>query len=422
MKFADACLKIGSGATPSGGKNSYCSSGVSLIRSQNVHDLSFSREGLAYINDDQAEKLRNVTVAVDDVLLNITGDSVARACMVDESVLPARVNQHVAIIRVDKSVSSPYYIMLWLVWKKKRLLTLAANGATRNALTKDIIQSLDVTLPDLSIQVRIAHLLASLDRKIALNRRKIATLEKMAKEIYDYWFVQYDFPDANGRPYKSSGGEMVYSPELKREIPKGWKAYSINECGAFVRGVSYNRSDEKAQGNSTVLVMRGNNITAGHIVDDSDRVYVDRSIVSDSQYLRKFEVLFAMSSGSKEHVGKAAVGYDYPRDAAFGAFCSKYIPLESYRFVMFNFLSSSVYRQFIKRICAGTGINNLKSEYFDVPLFSLPLTEDIVPAFNEIVRPMFESIYTVTQESAQLEKLRDFLLPLLMNGQARLTA
>ena len=94
VKFVEVCEKIGSGATPRGGKEAYSDEGISLVRSQNVLDFSFSSDGLVHINDEQAKKLKNVELHPDDVLLNITGDSVARACIMDSSFLPARVNQH----------------------------------------------------------------------------------------------------------------------------------------------------------------------------------------------------------------------------------------------------------------------------------------------------------------------------------------
>ena len=103
LKLKEICKKIGSGATPSGGSNAYKVSGISLVRSQNVLDFSFSVDGLAFIDDEQAEKLNGVTVESGDVLINITGDSVARTCIVPEHILPARVNQHVSIVRVDRS-------------------------------------------------------------------------------------------------------------------------------------------------------------------------------------------------------------------------------------------------------------------------------------------------------------------------------
>ena len=114
VKLRDICEKIGSGATPRGGKEAYCQEGISLVRSQNVLDFSFSRHGLAYINDEQAEKLSNVEVHAGDVLLNITGDSVARACVMEDEYLPARVNQHVAIIRGNKHKVLNNYIMYFL--------------------------------------------------------------------------------------------------------------------------------------------------------------------------------------------------------------------------------------------------------------------------------------------------------------------
>ena len=169
VKLRDICEKIGSGATPRGGKEAYCQEGISLVRSQNVLDFSFSRHGLAYINDEQAEKLSNVEVHAGDVLLNITGDSVARACVMEDEYLPARVNQHVAIIRGNKHKVLNNYIMYFLQWKKEYLLQLAAVGATRNALTKGMIEQLEIDLPPLSEQKNIVAVLDSLQDKIYTN-------------------------------------------------------------------------------------------------------------------------------------------------------------------------------------------------------------------------------------------------------------
>lgn len=171
VKMIDVCEKIGSGATPRGGKESYCNEGISLVRSQNILDFTFSSDGLAHINDIQAQKLSNVEVQEDDVLLNITGDSVARACMMDPSFLPARVNQHVAIVRgkSDKVVSS--FILYFLQWQKDYLLQLASAGATRNALTKGMIEQLEINLPSLSGQKKIVAILDSIQHKIQLNQK-----------------------------------------------------------------------------------------------------------------------------------------------------------------------------------------------------------------------------------------------------------
>lgn len=170
-KLVDICTKIGSGATPRGGKKAYCDKGISLVRSQNVLDLTFSNNGLAFINDKQAEKLNNVEVLDGDILLNITGDSVARACIMDSDFLPARVNQHVAIIRGKSDYVVNRYLLYFLQWRKEYLLQLASAGATRNALTKGMIEQLEIDLPFLSEQKKIAALMGGIDDKIAINNK-----------------------------------------------------------------------------------------------------------------------------------------------------------------------------------------------------------------------------------------------------------
>ena len=168
-RMKDICIKIGSGSTPRGGKESYIDFGVSLIRSQNVLNFSFSYNGLAHINEEQAEKLSNVAVEKDDVLLNITGDSVARACIVEEAVLPARVNQHVAIVRANPEIAISSYLLYFLQIKKPYLLQLAAGGATRNALTKRMIEDLEIDIPTIEEQKKIVSIVDDLQKKIKCN-------------------------------------------------------------------------------------------------------------------------------------------------------------------------------------------------------------------------------------------------------------
>lgn len=171
MILKDVCTKIGSGATPRGGKEAYKETGISLIRSQNVLDYSFSSDGLAYIDDEQARLLENVTVQKDDVLLNITGDSVARACIVNNQYLPARVNQHVAIVRGDSGKILQSYILYFLQMKKAELLQIASGGATRNALTKAMIEGLEINVPSLDMQHKIVAALDAIQAKIAINQK-----------------------------------------------------------------------------------------------------------------------------------------------------------------------------------------------------------------------------------------------------------
>ncbi len=195
VSLGDYCSKTGSGATPRGGSSVYLDDGdISLIRSQNVYNDGFKPDGLVYITEGAAQKLKNVIVEKNDVLLNITGDSVARVCLAKDEYLPARVNQHVAIIRPDVNEFDSRYLryLLSSPTMQNLLLTIASAGATRNALTKNMIESLDVSKPPIDIQIEIANKLETLDNKIELNRQTNQTLEQIAQAIFKSWFVDFE--------------------------------------------------------------------------------------------------------------------------------------------------------------------------------------------------------------------------------------
>ena len=147
-RLGDICHKIGSGSTPRGGENVYRTEGPAIIRSQNVYNGIFNADGLARLSEDHAEQLEGVMVEAGDVLLNITGDSVARCCQAPEWVIPARVNQHVAIIRPTAGFNARFLeTCLLFPSMKKRLLRIAGAGATREAITKPAIEQLEVIQP-----------------------------------------------------------------------------------------------------------------------------------------------------------------------------------------------------------------------------------------------------------------------------------
>jgi type I restriction enzyme S subunit len=155
--------KIGSGATPRGGEAAYLSSGIPLIRSLNVYDDRFDAEGLAFIGEGQAAALDNVTVQSHDILLNITGASVARCCMAPERYLPARVNQHVMILRIDSIQTDPFFIHAAINSdeRKRQLLSYATKGATREALTKDMMAAFELTMPPRSLMMEFGEISAA---------------------------------------------------------------------------------------------------------------------------------------------------------------------------------------------------------------------------------------------------------------------
>ena len=166
-----------------------------LIRSQNVFDRHFESEGLAFISDTHAKELQSVIVQPFDILLNITGDEItfARACLAPNSVLPACVNQHVSIVRVDRTAADPGYILSYLTHPLIKDYVESFNaGGSRRAMTKGHIESFDVPLPPLLEQQAMSRFLRGLDDKIELNRRMNETLEEIARGIFTSWFVAFD--------------------------------------------------------------------------------------------------------------------------------------------------------------------------------------------------------------------------------------
>lgn len=187
--------KIGSGATPRGGQKSYKSEGISLVRSMNVHDWEFKDHNLAFINDKQAKDLDGVTLQEDDVLINITGASIARCCIFPKTYLPARVNQHVAIIRPKKGLLDPKFLNLLLTSRpyKNQLLLTGEKGATRQAVTKAQIESFRISIPPLLTQQSIVRQLDSLraeTQKLNLvYQKKLSDLDELKKSILQKAFT-----------------------------------------------------------------------------------------------------------------------------------------------------------------------------------------------------------------------------------------
>ena len=182
--------KIGSGATPRGGKDAYKESGISLFRSLNVYDGMFKNKNLAFIDEEQASKLSNVIVREGDVLLNITGASIARCCVAPSELLPARVNQHVAIIRPRLDhINSNFlaYLLASKQYKDALLNTGEKAGATRQALTKAQLENFEVTIPKVSEQKRIVAILdeafEGIDRAIANTEKNLAHSRELFRNI-----------------------------------------------------------------------------------------------------------------------------------------------------------------------------------------------------------------------------------------------
>ena len=382
VRLGDVCTKIGSGATPSGGKEAYKGGDYHLIRSQNILDFAFSKDGLASINDEQANKLKNVEIIQGDVLLNITGDSVARCCIVPSEILPARVNQHVAIIRPRKEELDNNYLLYYLQYYKRQLLQIASAGATRNAITKAMIENLILPCPkNLADQRRIASILSSLDRKIELNNKINADLEEMAQAIFKNWFVDFE-------PFKD--GKFVDS-ELGM-IPEGWKVGTLGELCNF---------------------KRGKNLLTKNAIDEGVPVVAGGLEPSCYHNVANTGAPVITVSGSGANAGFMRM-YHVPVWASDCSFID--ISCENFYFV-YCFLK--VNSKLLKHAQTGAVQPHVKpSDIHDFELV-IPDKESIYD-FQDKVKPFFDKIASIQKENSRLSLLRDTLLPRLMSGEIEL--
>lgn len=274
-------------------------------------------------------------------------------------------------------------------------------------------------------QKSIAHILSTLDQKIAINNQINAQLEQMAKTLYDYWFVQFDFPDENGKPYKSSGGEMVYNDTLKREIPKGWEAQKISHWLQSDKSGDWGK--EIQEGNYTLQVncIRGADINAVNFQGNIEAPI--RFILPKNKHklLSPFNLVVEISGGSPtQSTGRLALISDYVLNRFdFPVICSNFCKAISLKntdyFYQFIFMWNAIYKNDILFGWEGktSGIKNLLFENFTEGYFECYPPLDLAKKFFEIADVFHKQQQFLLKQNQQLTQLRDFLLPMLMNGQ-----
>ena len=362
--------------------------------------MDFSTENLAYIDEVQAEKLKNVIVEKNDILLNITGDSIARCTIVPEEILPARVNQHVSIIRC-KNTEQSKYVMYYLQYIKKYLLQISKVGGTRNALTKEAISKLPIKISE--DWNRISTILDNIDRKIKINNQINLELEAMAKILYDYWFVQFDFPDQNGKPYKSSGGKMVYNPKLKREIPEGWGVEKLRDFCQYV--------SEKVDSSELNIE---NYVGTDNMIEDMGGIELTTSIPK-SGTSTKFSVGDILISNIRPYFKKIWLS-DRTGGCSADVLCirtKKIIPKE--------FVYATLARDdfFNYDVAGSKGSKMPRGDKKHIMEYPVVFEFGIVEQYSEIVKPIYEAVHKNNNQNQELTQLRDWLLPMLMNGQVK---
>ena len=266
--------------------------------------------------------------------------------------------------------------------------------------------NIGIKLPPLAQQYEIGKLLSSLDTKIKLNRQINQNLEAMAKQLYDYWFVQFDFPNEEGKPYKSSGGEMLWNDKLKRNIPVGWHCGNLFEIAVFTNGLACQKFRPKDDEESLPVIK----IREMHdgISDDTEEV---TSNIPESVKVYNGDVLFSWSAslevmlwayglgGLNQHIFKVTSANDFPKSF--------------YYFQLLDYVN--VFKKMAE--ARKTTMGHITQDHLQQSTIAIPDNKDIADKFEKLISPIFKQVVKLQEEISNLIKQRDELLPLLMNGQ-----
>lgn len=287
-------------------------------------------------------------------------------------------------------------------------------------LNTAILSNVPLRVPDKTTQQKIAAVLSALDAKIDCNNRINAELEAMAKTLYDYWFVQFDFPfdfasgkpAQNGKPYKSSGGKMVYNPTLKREIPAGWRAGTLDDLGQIAGGST---PSTKNQDNFTADGTPW--ITPNDLSDNQGKKFITRGAQDVSDVGLKDASLKKYPAGTVLLSSRAPIGYmaiarnELTTNQDFKSF----IPTNGYS-TAFIYCTVKNSLKAITQYASGSTFKEISATVLKTVKISLP-DSNVVGQFSKSVEPIFKRQDLLEQENQHLTQLRDWLLPMLMNGQ-----
>ena len=364
-----------------------------------------SKDNLYYVGDFKSEFL----MEEGDIITPLTEQAIGllgSTAIIPESGKYIQSQDVAKIICKEDLLDKDFAFYLISSALVKQQLSAAAQQTKIRHTSPDKIKDCTVWIPELSEQKRIGKLLRSIDRKIELNRAINQNLEAMAKQFYDYWFVQFDFPNEEGKPYKSSGGKMVWNEKLKRNIPVGWHCGNLFEIAVFTNGLACQKFRPKDDEESLPVIK----IREMHdgISDDTEEV---TSNIPESVKVYNGDVLFSWSAslevmlwayglgGLNQHIFKVTSANDFPKS-----------------FYYFQLLD---YIDVFKKVAEArkTTMGHITQDHLQQSTIAIPDNKDIAVRFEELISPIFEQVVKLHEEISYLIKQRDELLPLLMNGQ-----
>ena len=384
-----------------------------FLNTGNVRQNSFDFSNLDFITKEKDNLLRNGKLQRDDIVLTTRG-TVGNVALYSQEVpfSNIRINSGMVIIRVNKNFWHPYFIYLFFqshLFKKQ--ISRLISGSAQPQLPISILETVNIPQLTLDEQKEIIFNIKSIDQKIQINNQINQELEAMAKTLYDYWFVQFDFPDENGKPYKSSGGKMVYNDQLKREIPEGWGVAKVEDIAQTGSGgtpkstnVSYYSNGEIPWINSgeleqTVITSTSNFITEEGLNNSSAKLFPSGTILVAMYGATAGKVSFLTFEASTNQ-----------------AICAIMLNDIRMRYYLKNVIEDLY--QYLVKLSTGSARDNLSQDMIKNIKVVIP-SNDILDRYYDFSNNIIKEITKKQQENEQLTQLRDWLLPMLMNGQVK---
>ena len=347
-----------------------------------------------------------------------TRDDIGIPTYIADNFEDVLLGYHTALITPDKTKLNGKYLNAFMNSKyiQKYFENNASGSGQRYTLSNDTLNSIPIIIPNLTKQKVVGNFFSNIDKKIALNKKINAKLEAMAKRLYDYWFVQFDFPNEEGKPYKTSGGKMVWNEVLKRNIPEGWE---VGKMSSVIKQINtgLNPRDNFILGNGKIKYVTVKNLTEEGHIDFSNCDLVNseaQKIIHERSQIQKGDILFA----SICPLGRCYLIQDSPEDWDINESVFSIRPnidrITSE--FLYTLLREAYYVKKMTQKATGSIFKGIRINDIEKIEIVLP-PKEVINAFSKKTLPIFNYQLTIQKEIQKLTELRDRLLPLLMNGQ-----
>ena len=382
----------------------YEDEGIPFLRSLNIKPFKIISDDMKYVSAEFSNSLSKSILHKGDVVIVRTG--IPGTCCVVPAEYDGCNCSDVVIVHPNTELVNPHYLAAYINFWGQRQIQNNKVGAIQQHFNVHSAEEMLIFLPDITEQEIIAKTIVALNGKIENNFSVCVELEAMAKTLYDYWFTQFDFPNAVGKPYRSSGGEMEWNEQLKREIPKGWDIGNLYAIADPINGLACQKHRPK-ENEKALPVVKIKEMHEG-ITEETELVSVN---IPEKHKIFDGDILFSWSATLE-------VMYWFGGNAGLNQHIFKVLPINGFakEYVYHQF--SAYVINFVKMAEARkTTMGHITTDHLEQSRIVLPPAK-IVQAFSEIVAPIHEKIGQCQKENRELIKLRDWLLPMLMNGQA----